>query len=227
MAIELTWFGHAAMQLRIDGQRLLVDPYFTGNPAASTTADKVGADYILISHGHDDHVGDAIDIARRTGARVISNVEIIDWFRNQGITNTHAQQVGGGFRHPFGYLKLTFAIHGSALPDGSYGGNPAGFLLSADGKKIYLACDTGLFGDMELIGDEGIDLAVLPIGGNYTMGPEDAIRAVKLIRPHTVIPVHFGTWNLIAADPGEWALNVAKETSAQAHILKPGETFAL
>ena len=227
MAIELTWFGHAAMQLRIDGQRLLVDPYFTGNPAASTTADKVGADFILISHGHDDHVGDAIDIARRTGARVISNVEIIDWFRKQGVTNTHAQQVGGGFKHPFGYLKLTFAIHGSALPDGSYGGNPAGFLLSADGKKIYLACDTGLFGDMELIGDEGIDLAVLPIGGNYTMGPEDAIRAVKLIRPHTVIPVHFGTWNLIAADPGEWALNVAKETSAQAHVLKPGETFAL
>lgn len=225
MAIELTWFGHAAMQLRIDGQRLLVDPYFTGNPAASTTADKVGADYILISHGHDDHVGDAIDIARRTGARVISNVEIIDWFRNQGITNTHAQQVGGGFRHPFGYLKLTFAIHGSALPDGSYGGNPAGFLLSADGKKIYLACDTGLFGDMELIGDEGIDLAVLPIGGNYTMGSEEALRAVHFIRPKAVIPVHYNTFDVIQADAADWAQHVHNETASRVIVVDPGGSY--
>lgn len=227
MAIEFTWFGHAAMQLDIDGTKLLIDPFFTGNPAASITADAVEPDYILISHGHGDHVGDAVAIAKRTGARVISNFEIVNWFETQGVTNHHAQHIGGGHQHPFGYLKLTFAIHGSALPDGSYGGNPSGFLLSVDGKKIYLACDTGLFGDMELIGDEGIDLAVLPIGDNYTMGPDDAIRATRLIRPHAVIPVHFGTWNLIAADPRAWAMRVARETSARPHVLKPGDSFTL
>jgi len=227
MPIELTWFGHAAMQLDVGGTKLLVDPFFTGNPAASTTADRVAADYILVSHGHGDHVGDAVAIAKRTGATVISNFEIVNWFAAQGVKNHHAQHLGGGHHFPFGYLKLTFAIHGSALPDGSYGGNPAGFLLTAGEHRVYLACDTGLFGDMSLIGDEGIDLAVLPIGDNYTMGPDDAIRAVRLIRPHTVIPVHFGTWPLIAADAAAWAARVAAETGAKACVLKPGQTFRL
>lgn len=227
MSIKLTWYGHATMQLDVNDTKLLIDPFFSGNPAASTTAEAVDADYILISHGHGDHVGDAVDIAKRTGAMVISNFEIINWFAAQGISNGHAQHLGGGHEHPFGYLKLTFAIHGSALPDGSDGGNPAGFLLTADGRKIYLACDTGLFGDMRLIGDEGIDLAVVPIGDNFTMGPDDAIRAVNLIRPHTVIPVHYGTWELIAADAGAWAERVATETAAKAHVLKPGESFSL
>src|SRR4030042_2612973 len=110
----------------------------------------------------------------------------------QGVQKTHGQHLGGGFRHPFGYLKLTLALHGSSLPDGSYGGNPAGFLLTTtDGKKIYLAGDTGLFYDMKLIGEEGIDLAVIPIGDNFTMGPEDALRAVKLLNPQRVIPIHY------------------------------------
>lgn len=227
MSIRLTWYGHATMQLDVGDAKLLIDPFFSGNPAASTTADAVDADYILISHGHGDHVGDAVEIAKRTGAMVISNFEIINWFASQGVANGHAQHLGGGYRHPFGYLKFTFAIHGSALPDGSDGGNPAGFLLTADGRKIYLACDTGLFGDMKLIGDEGIDLAVVPIGDNFTMGPDDAIRAVNLIRPHTVIPVHYGTWDLIAADADAWAERVATETAAKAHVLKPGESYSL
>ncbi len=225
MTITLTWFGHATMQLDISGTKLLIDPFFSGNPVASTTADKVSPDYILISHGHGDHVGDAVGIAKRTHATVISNAEIIGWFGKQGVENGHAQHIGGGYHYPFGYLKLTLAIHGSALPDGSNGGNPVGFLLSAEGKKIYLACDTGLFGDMKLIGDEGLDLAVLPIGDNYTMGRADALRAVKLLQPKNVIPVHYNTWDLITADPVEWARQVESETSTKVHVIKPGQTY--
>ncbi|HZY41949.1 MAG TPA: metal-dependent hydrolase [Anaerolineae bacterium] len=227
MTITHTWFGHATQMLDVNGTQLLVDPFFTGNPAASISAAEAQADFILVSHGHDDHVGDAVAIAKRTSATVIANFEIINWFEGQGVTNAHAQHIGGGFNYPFGYLKLTQALHGSALPDGSYGGNPAGFLLTAEGKKIYLACDTGLFGDMKLIGEEGIDLAVLPIGDNFTMGPDDALRAVKLLQPRHVIPVHYDTWGLIAQDVQAWAKRVSAETSAKVHVLKPGESFTL
>jgi L-ascorbate metabolism protein UlaG (beta-lactamase superfamily) len=226
MSIKLTWYGHAAMGLEAGGKRLLVDPFFSGNPAASITADKAQADYILISHGHGDHVGDAAAIAKRTGATVISNFEISNWFGNQGVS-AHAQHLGGGHTHPFGYLKLTLALHGSALPDGSYGGNPCGFLLTTEGKKVYLACDTGLFGDMRLIGEEGLDLAVLPIGDNYTMGPDDALRAAKLLQAKNVIPVHYNTWDLIAQDAAAWAKRVEAETNSTVHVIKPGESFSL
>lgn len=227
MNTKLTWYGHAALGLETGGYHVLVDPYFTDNPTASTTADRVQADYILVSHGHGDHLGDAIAIARRTGATVISNSEIARWLRNQGV-KTHAQHLGGGFKHPFGYLKLTLALHGSSLPDQSYGGNPAGFLLTTpDGKKIYMACDTGLFGDMRLIGEEGIELAVLPIGDNYTMGPDDALRAVKLLQPKQVLPIHYNTFDVIVQDAGAWAERVRKETGAQVHVLVPGDVITL
>lgn len=227
MSTKIIWYGHATLGLETGGFQILVDPFFTGNPVASTVAEKVNPDFILVSHGHGDHVGDALVIAKRTGATVITNFEIANWLSAQGV-KTHPQHLGGGFRHPFGYLKLTLALHGSALPDGSYGGNPAGFLLTTlTGHKIYLACDTGLFGDMRLIGEEGIDLAVLPIGDNFTMGPEDALRAVKLLQPKHVIPIHYNTWDLIAQDPGAWAKRVQSETSTQVHLLRPGEYFEL
>jgi L-ascorbate metabolism protein UlaG (beta-lactamase superfamily) len=227
MTNKLTWYGHATLGLETGGYKILIDPYFTGNPAATASADKMKPDFILVTHGHGDHIGDTVAIARRSGATVISNAEISGWLGKQGL-KTHAQHLGGGYKHPFGYLKLTLALHGSGLPDGSYGGNPAGFLLTTnDGKKIYLAGDTGLFGDMRLIGEEGLDLAVIPIGDNYTMGPDDALRAVKLLTPRHVIPIHFGTWGLIAQDPNAWASRVQKETSAQVHVLKPGDSFEL
>ena len=227
MAAKLTWYGHATLGLETGGHKILVDPFLDGNPAASTTPDAVEPDFILISHGHGDHVGDAVAIAKRTGATVISVNEIAVWAGNQGL-KSHGQHLGGGYNHPFGYLKLTLALHGSALPDGSNGGNPCGFLLTTnDGDKIYLAQDTGLFGDMKLIGEEGLDLAVVPIGDNFTMGPDDALRAVKMLQPKTVIPIHYNTWGLIAQDADAWAERVRSETNAKVVVLKPGESYSL
>jgi len=227
MSVSLTWYGHAALGLDIDGIKVAVDPFLTGNPAATIKSEQLQADYILITHGHGDHVGDAIAIAKRTGATVVSVNEIAVWFQKQGL-KSHGQHLGGGHQHEFGYLKLTLALHGSGLPDGSYGGNPCGLLITTKtGEKVYLAGDTGLFGDMRLIGEEGLDLAVVPIGDNYTMGPDDALRAVKLLQPKHVIPIHYDTWDVIAQDPQAWAGRVKAETSAQPHVLKPGQTFSL
>jgi len=228
MTNKLTWYGHATLGLETDGHKLIIDPFFEGNPASPLSPDSVEADFILISHGHGDHVGDGVAIAKRTGAMIISNFEIAGWFEGQGVEKTHGQHLGGGFKHPFGYLKLTLALHGSALPDGSNGGNPAGFLLATnDGRKIYLAQDTGLFGDMKLIGEENLDLAVIPIGDNYTMGPDDALRAVKMLEPRIVIPIHYNTWDLLAQDANAWADRVQKETNTKAVVLKPGESYSL
>jgi L-ascorbate metabolism protein UlaG (beta-lactamase superfamily) len=228
MTTHIRWLGHAAIALETGGYKVLIDPFFTGNPAASITADQAEADFILVSHGHGDHVGDTIAIAQRTGATVVCNYEISEWMQKQGVTRVHGQQHGGGFNHAFGRVKLTLAFHGSMLPDGANGGNPCGFLIyTKDGKKIYDAADTGLFGDMRLIGEEGIDLAFLPIGDNYTMGPDDAVRAVKLIQPKKVIPIHYNTWPPIAQDAEAWAKRVRQETSAEVIVLKPGEEISL
>jgi L-ascorbate metabolism protein UlaG (beta-lactamase superfamily) len=224
MATRVRWLGHACLYVESDGQRLLIDPFLTGNPAAPIPAAQAAADFILVSHGHGDHVGDAVALAERTGAAVIANYEISEWFKAQGIAKSHGQQHGGAASYPFGKVKLTLAFHGSVLPDGTYGGNPCGFYITfRDGKKLYDAADTGLFGDMRLIGEEGIDLALVPIGDNFTMGPDDALRAVKLLQPKKVVPIHFNTWPLIAQDGNAWAERVKRETQAQPVVLKPGE----
>jgi len=226
MTITFTWLGHGTSLLAVGPHTLLVDPFLTGNPAAAAKPEDLNPNFILVSHGHGDHVADLVPIARRTGATVISNFEIASWCTSQGLT-AHGQSIGGGHQFPFGYLKLTQALHGSALPDGAYAGNPAGFLLTAGSQKVYLACDTGLFGDMALIGDEGLDLAVLPIGDNFTMGPADAVRAAKLLRAAHLIPVHYNTWDLIAQDAPAWKAQVEAQTGSQVHVLQPGETFTL
>ena len=227
MAIKITWYSHACFLIETDQARLLTDPFVSGNPLSPIEADAIETDYILVSHGHGDHLGDTLDIAKRSGATVISNAEIQTWLVNQGIEKAHPQHIGGGFDYPWGRVKLTIAQHGSALPDGSYGGNPCGFLLYIEGYKIYHACDTGLFYDMKLIGEEGIDLAILPIGDNFTMGPDDALKAVKLIEPKQVVPIHYDTFDIIKQDPHAWAERVQKETSTKVTVMTPGESIEL
>ena len=225
--VQLTYHGHSCFGIQVGGTNLLIDPFLTDNDLADVGPDQVQADYVLVSHGHGDHVGDAVAIAKRTGATTISNFEIQNWFLDQGVESAHPLHIGGGFDFPFGRVKLTIAHHGSALPDGSYGGNPAGFLLTLRGKKIYHACDTGLFYDMKLIGEEGLDLAILPIGDNFTMGPDDALRAVKLLEPKAVIPIHYDTFDVIQQDPHAFAQRVEAETSAKCVVLEAGETYDL
>ena len=227
MTIKITWYSHACFLIETDQSKLLTDPFLSDNPLSPAKADAIEAEYILVSHGHGDHLGDTVSIAKRTGATVISNYEIQAWLSNQGVENTHPQHIGGGFDYPWGRVKLTIAHHGSGLPDGSYGGNPCGFLFYIEGKKISLACDTGLFYDMKLIGEEGIDLAILPIGDNFTMGPDDALRAVKLIEPARVVPIHYDTFDVIRQDPHAWAKRVQKETAAKATVMNPGDSLEL
>src|SRR4051794_40777075 len=230
MATRVRWLGHSCLLFEVGGKHVLVDPFLTGNPKAAARADEVPADLILISHGHGDHVGDAVAIARRTGAKVVCNYEISLWLQEkQGLPADQVvgMQHGGGADFPgIGRVKLTPAFHGSMLPDGSNGGNPCGFLLKfADGTTVYDAADTGLFGDMRLIGEEGLDLAILPIGDYYTMGPDDAVRAVAMIAPRFVLPIHYGTFDAIAQDAGAWAERVRRETRAEPVVLEPGQWF--
>jgi L-ascorbate metabolism protein UlaG (beta-lactamase superfamily) len=227
MATRVTWLGHAALLIETAGARVLIDPFLSGNPTATLTADQAHADFILVSHGHGDHLGDTIDIATRSGALIVANYEIATWLEKQGLKKVHGMQHGGSFSFPFGRVKLTLAFHGSMLPDGSNGGNPCGFLVRTGDGLIYDAADTGLFGDMKLIGEEGIDLAFVPIGDNYTMGPDDAVRAVKLLGPKKVVPIHYDTFPLIAQDAAAWAQRVRKETQAEPVVLKPGQAVDL
>lgn len=229
MAVSFTWLGHSAFSLDIDGHPALIDPFLSGNPLASTAADAVEAEIIFLSHGHGDHVGDTVDIAKRTSAKVVANFEICNWLNKQGLESTHPQNPGGGFDHGFVHARWTVAFHSSSMPDGSYGGEPNGFVLTPKetAMKLYFAGDTALFSDMSLIGDYGLDVAFLPIGDNFTMGPDDAIRAVKLLRPKFVVPMHYNTFDLIAQDVAGWANRVSSETDAQPIVLDPGGTHHL
>jgi L-ascorbate metabolism protein UlaG (beta-lactamase superfamily) len=229
MAAQLTWYGHNAWLLETGGKAVLVDPFFNDSPTAPVKADEVPADFILLSHGHDDHLGDTIAIARRTGAKVIANFEVGEWLKQHGVDESTVigMNPGGGIQQPFGHVKFTIAHHSSSLPDGSYGGVPGGWLLSVDGARIYFACDTALFLDMKLIGAVGLDLAVVPIGDQFTMGPADSIDAVKLLNPKRVAPCHYNTWPPIEQDAEAWARQVRSHTAAEPIVLKPGGKIKL
>jgi len=227
MATQLRWLGHGCWLIETNGHRIILDPFLDESPVAPIKADEVKADYVLISHGHFDHMADAESIAKANAATVIATYEICEWLNRRGVTSTHAMNVGGTHPFPFGRVKMTPAVHTSMLPDGSYGGVAVGFLLLLQDGNVYFACDTGLFLDMQLIGDHDLALAVLPIGDNFTMGPEDALRAVTLLRPKRVVPVHFNTWPLIAQDVNDWANRVRHTTASVPVVLQPGESIAL
>lgn len=227
MATRLRYLGHSALLIETDGKTILVDPYLSENSLAPADVDAgtIAADLILLSHGHFDHLGDTVAIAKRTGATVIAPFELANWIGKQGVEKTEGMQPGGGFQFdPKVHVKLTPAIHSSSLPDGSFAGLASGFLLTlGDGSKIYDAADTALFGDMELIGEAGLDLAIVPIGDYYTMGPADAVKAIQRLRPRLAMPIHYNTFPPIVQDPKAWAEQVHASTSAKAVTPAPGE----
>lgn len=220
--MKIQFLGHACFLLDDGAHKALVDPYLTGNPLAAVSANEVEADMIFVTHGHGDHVGDAVSIARRTGAQVCCPIELGEAVFVPAGISVVSGNLGGWTKTPFGRVKLTAAIHGSGVA----GGLACGFLFEMGGKKIYHAGDTALTSDMALLAAEGIDVALLPIGDFYTMGPEDALRAVEMIRPGLTIPMHFNTMPPIVQDGDAFAAAV-QAASYPAKVLQPGETLEL
>ncbi|MDW7650345.1 MAG: metal-dependent hydrolase [Bacillota bacterium] len=220
---KIKFLGHACFQLEQDGKKYLLDPFITDNPLAPVEAGEIDADYIFVSHAHADHLGDTFDIARRTGATVISTFEIVQECEKHGV-NGHPMHIGGKKAFNFGYVRVTPAFHGSGIP----GGHACGFIINMNGFTVYFAGDTSLFGDMKLLGEiERINLFLVPIGGNFTMDIDDAVYAAKLVGADSVIPFHYNTWPVIAADPEEFKIKTEKNTLSRCIILAPGETADL
>lgn len=232
--MKITFLGHACFLIETGGKRLLFDPFISPNslvqeirtasvdPAlvANLNPDQIECDYVLLSHGHEDHVADAISILKRTGAKAVSNFEIISWLGNQGIENGHPMNLGGQWNFDFGNVKSVNAVHSSVLPDGTYGGNPGGFVISNDEGILYYAGDTALTLDMQLIGDRHRpDIAILPIGDNFTMGVDDAIEAARFVQCNKIIGMHYDTFGFIKIDHEE-----AKQKFSEAgmELLLPG-----
>lgn len=221
--MRITYYGHACFFVEIGGKKLLFDPFISPNPkaqAANIVIDNIEPDYILISHGHEDHLADAFEIAMQSNAKIISNPEIVKWYDKQGVKSGHEMNIGGKFLFDFGTVKMVKAVHSSMLPDGSYGGNPVGFVISNEQEgTFYFAGDTALTLDMQLIPMicPRLDFAMLPIGDNYTMGYEDAILASNFIQCNTVIGCHFDTFPPIEID----------QEAAQKAFSKAGKTLFL
>ena len=209
----------------------LIDPFLTGNPLAKMKAEDIACDFIIVSHGHDDHIGDAVAIAKRTGATVISNFEIgVMWCAKQGVKNIHPMNPGGAWQAPFGRVKLTIAHHSSSKQTRGrfpYLGNPCGILITADGKTLYHAGDTALFLDMKLIGElDSIDAALLPIGDNFTMGIDDAAMAAGFLKAKLAIPMHYNTFDLIKVDPHAFVTK-AGAAGLRAKVMEVNERIAI
>lgn len=224
--MRLTFLGHSCFFLETPKARLLFDPFLTGNPCAARRADEIECDYLLCSHGHDDHIGDALRIGRRCGATVVGNFELTKFLGAQG-AKTHGLNPGGGADFPFGRVTLTLAHHSSShIEQGriTYLGSPCGILVETEDRILYHAGDTALFLDMQLIARAGIDLAMIPIGDNFTMGPRDALLALDFLKPRLAVPMHYDTWPVIHQD----AAKFADDAAAKGHIvrpLKPGESL--
>jgi L-ascorbate metabolism protein UlaG (beta-lactamase superfamily) len=227
--MKVSYHGHSVVQIQTNGKTIIIDPFITGNSLTDLTIDDVKPDVIILTHGHGDHVGDTVELAKRNDALVIANADLCAFLSFQGV-KTHAMHIGGAYQFEFGKVKLTQAFHGSGyvIADSQeiiYCGMPAGILFMNEGKTIYHAGDTGLFSDMKLIGERHpIDLAFLPIGDNFTMGPEDAAYAAKLLAAKTVVPIHYNTFPPIKQDPNTF-LEMLDDKNGK--ILQPGESIEI
>jgi L-ascorbate metabolism protein UlaG (beta-lactamase superfamily) len=224
--MKFTYYGHACFAVEAGGKTLLFDPFITPNPLAEKIdAKKIAADFILISHGHSDHVADVVDIAKRTGATIIAPFEVGSWFENKGVENVQAMNHGGAARTSFGRVKLTAAIHSSSMPDGSYGGNPAGFLIETNDGNLYYSGDTALTSDMKLIREQtSLRFAVLPIGDFFTMGIDDALRAAEFVGTTKIVGVHYDTFPPIKIDRAA-AIKAAQTAGIELLLPKIGQTI--
>ena len=217
--MRLTYLGHSCFLVETSKARLIIDPYLNDNPAAKTKADAITCDYVIVSHGHEDHSADALAISKRCQAPIIANYEIAEYFAAKG-AQTHGMNPGGGFNFPFGRVKLTLAHHTSSMEEGLnpiYMGTACGIVVQADGKNLYHAGDTAVFLDMQLIGRVGLDAALIPIGDNFTMGPDDALIALDFLKPKLAVPIHYNTWPVISQNGATFAANAAKA----GHAVKP------
>lgn len=207
--MKLKYYSHSAFRITTkSGITILIDPFFTGNPTSPVKAEDVTADYIILTHAHGDHVGDSIGIAQRCNSKFIAVFELANYLESKGL-NAHPMHIGGSRQFEFGKLKFTMALHGTATPEGTYAGLAAGVILTIDGITLYHTGDTGLFYDMKLIGEmNNIDYMLLPIGDNFTMGINDAVKAVELVDPRFAIPMHYNTFPIIEADPNEFKKQV-------------------
>lgn len=227
--MKITYHGHSVLSIVMaNGQKLLFDPFITGNALTDLKAEEVTADWILVTHGHSDHIGDLIPIAKRNDATVISIVEICSFAEQNGVQKTHGMNIGGKFDFPFGRVKMVPAQHSSGYEaDGQmiYMGEPAGFILQAEGKTLYHAGDTAEFGDMALLGEAfEIDLAFLPIGDNFTMGPQDAASAAKRLKAKQVVPIHYNTFPVIEQDPDAFVQLLPEKVGK---VMAVGETIEI
>lgn len=224
--MEFTFYGHACFSVKIDGKVLLFDPFISPNEKAShIDVSNIKADYILISHGHEDHVADVEEIAKNTGATIISNFEIVTYYQNKGIENGHPMNFGGTWDFDFGSVKFVKAEHSSVLPDGTYAGNPGGFVVKSKEGNFYYAGDTALHMDMKLIGEyEQLDYAVFPVGDNFTMGITDAIIASDFIQCDKIVGVHFDTFGYIEIDHNA-AKSAFADKGKELTLLNIGETI--
>jgi L-ascorbate metabolism protein UlaG (beta-lactamase superfamily) len=224
--MRITYYGHSCFLVETTKARLILDPFLNDNPLSPIKAADVKCDFVLVSHGHEDHSGDALEIAKRCDATIIANYEIAEYFGAKG-AKTHGMNPGGGFNFPFGRVKLTIAHHTSSVEAGLhpvYLGTACGIVVQADGKTLYDAGDTALFLDMQLIGRVGIDVALVPIGDNFTMGPEDAVAALDFLKPKITVPIHYNTWPTIAQDPVTFA-NRAAQSGHTVRPLRAGEVL--
>lgn len=221
--IKLTYYGHSAILLDDGKTKLIIDPFLGGNPLAPVRPEQVDVHYIVLTHGHGDHLGDAVPIAKRCNATIIAVNELAEYVKNKG-AQAHNMHIGGAYQFPFGKIKFTIAHHGSCAPDGTYTGNPAGVVITMGGKTIYHTGDTGLFYDMKLIGEmDFIDIMLVPIGDNFTMGINDAVKAVELVNPKFAIPIHFNTFPVISCDPHLF-LSKVQEKGFKGKVVNFGET---